>query len=312
MGIETLREELDFSMRAKFITGLPCGQGAIGKEGALETSEEFSTFAEALADNTCRLTKINTVDCVDERRTIALGDGTVDPDILANRVVAQLPGGLVLPVTKAAVAADLVVVRDAKDFTAAYLTMYELLTGLGYEDGGHKGCGASKLVEKSTEEEVEIGSLLGSLPVVMDTNDETPRVVSMNRETKRRRLSDGYYGTWSPAWHEAFLADKVPQNFSILADDPDDPVTHGHHSRGIYAVSEDGYGFAKNKFIDATGLEAFSYTVSAANTITRDIIKAIGGSDLERARLRTELGVDAPQVLNQLVVKGHPVFIQAA
>jgi hypothetical protein len=308
---EALREDFEMPGNVRFITGLPFGNGTIGADALTESDVERQRFATSLQQHTVPLTKLNTADCVDDRQTIAMGDGTSDPEMLENRVVSQLPGGLVLHVTKAAVGANLAAVRDAKNFQAAYESMYEILTGLGYEDGGHQKCGASTKVEASVADVVDSQLLLRTLPVLTNVDDLTAGYIEANHVTKQRRLEDGFYGLWTPGWHEAFLADKVPQNFSILADDPEDQVNHGHHGRGAYAIAADNAGFAKNRFIRVTGQEAFATTIAAADRLTSDIITKIGGSQAERARLRLEFGIDTPQVLNQLVVKDFPVYAQA-
>lgn len=295
-----------------FVTGLPFGKGLIGRARPFETSEDMSAYASALQSCTMPLTITNTADCVDERQTIALGDGTTDPEMLMNRVVAQQPGGLGLAVTKAAVGADLAIIKDAKTFKDAYMIINGILIKLEYEDAGHAKCGASTLVEKSVADEVETEALLGTLPALTLVTHDTPRLLAVNQETKRRRLADGFYGGWSNTWHEQFLMDQVPHNFSILADDPNDHETHGHHGWGALVINTPGYGFAKNRFIATTGQEAFATTVATAEDLTTKLIAQIGGSQEERFRLRLEFGVDAPQVFNQLVVEGFPVFAEAA
>jgi hypothetical protein len=312
MMYEPIHQEFDMPTHADFVTGLPFGNGRIGEYQKFKTREEQISFAQGLQAYTLQLTMRNTADCVDERRTIALGDGTTDPRLLAARVVPQLPGGLVLPVTKAAVAANLAVIRDVKDFTGAYLVMYDLLEQLGFIDGGHQKCGASALVEQSVAHELSDDVLLATLPVLTTVDTQTSMLIGLNQQTKRHLLESGYFGNWRSLWHEAFLGDKVPQNFSILAEDPNDPVTHGHHAAGVYVIKSADRGFAKNQFIDMTGREAFATTVSAAATLTNRIISRIGGSQEERARLRLEFAIDTPQVLNELVVKGIPVFAEIA
>lgn len=312
MSGERLSGELLMPNQVVYVTGLPFGKGAIGERYPLLTDGERQEFADNLLLSTRPFTKGNTADCVDERRTIALADGTDDPDLLRQRVVPQKAGGLGLPVTKAAVGADLAVIRDARDFRSAYEIMVDLLVELGYEDGGHGDCGASKKVEVSVADEIEVHALMGTLPALTSFDHSQQYLLDLNRQTKNQRLESGYYGTWSNTWHESFLADRFPQNFSILAVDHEDTATHGHNGSGLYVVRTPGVGFAKNDFIDRTGKESFATTVSTADTLTQDIISRIGGSQEERARLRLEFAVDPAQVLNQLVVRDFPAFADAA
>jgi hypothetical protein len=309
-GFFPMYEEFEVSKSATFVAGLPFGEGKIGISPALKGQEEYDAFAQALGDCTVPLTVTNTADCVDGRRTIALGNGINDDAILEQRVAPQLPGGLVLAVTKAAVGADIAILRDAKGFKDAYLKMYDVLTALGYEDGGHKGCGASGGVESSVTKHIDDDPLFQTVSLLTPVDDSTANLVRLGLYTKQKRLAEGFYGDWSSEWHEGFLMDKVPHNFSIL--EADHTETHGHRELATYTVTSDGFGFAKNRFISRTGQQAFGETIATADKLTSDIIAQIGGSAEERARLRLEFAVDTPQVFNGLAVKGMPVFAEAA
>ena len=287
---------------------LPFGMGAVGNRYALETPQEEAEFAEQLDAYVRPLTAANTADCVDDRPTIALGDGTDDPEVLSKRVVYQLAGGLGLAVTKAAVGADAAFLRDAKSFKDAYLTTVDFLVTLGFTEAGHKGCGASKAVESSVANELPEADLMVALPALTDVDDKTAYYLERNWETKRQRLETGFYGTWSHEWHEGFLSERFARNFSILADDPNDHEVRGHNASGALVIKVPNVGFAKTAFARETGKMAFADTP----TLIPELLFRMGGSDEERGRLALELGVDPAQVLNGLVVKDFPAFLKAA
>jgi hypothetical protein len=94
---------------------------ASGKVG-----QRYPLVTDDLRANIVALTKPNTADCGDERLTVSMADGTNDPTLIRNRVAPQLFGGLGLATTKALVAANAVVIRDAKDMWGAYLTVSQL------------------------------------------------------------------------------------------------------------------------------------------------------------------------------------------
>jgi len=290
---------------------LPFGIGKVGERYPLVNDAEIQEFAEQLGSYIRPLTITNTADCVDDRPTIALGDGTNDPETLESRITYQLAGGLGLALTKAAVGADAAYLRDSKNFQEAYLTTVEQMTRYGFTESGHKDCGASKAVEKSVVNELNEADLLATVPALTHADDYTAYYIERNWQTKRQKLEDGFYGAWSNTWHEGFLSDKFAQNFSILAENPNDEDTHGHDASGVLVIQTDGMGFAKNMFTRETGRMAFADTPSMIPKLA-ELIKALGGSEEERGRISVELGVDPAQVLNGLVVKDFPAFVKAA
>jgi hypothetical protein len=288
---------------------LPFGRGEIGKKHPLQTPEEKIEFARQLQPSIRPLTIHNTADCVEDRPMIALADGTTDPDELARRVTYQLPGGLALAFTKAAVGADAAYLRDARDFKDAYIKTVDLLAALGYRDSAHNDCGADKVVEESVAHDLSEDQLMVALPALTAVNERTGYYIARNWETKRQRLGDGFYGGWDPAFHVAYVSERFPDNSSIVAEDPTDHATNGHHASGAAIIQKPGYGFAKTDFYNRTGRMAFGMTPN----IPVEIIHKLAGSEEERARIALELqGVDPQQVFNNLVVEGFPAFAKAA
>ncbi|HUA12884.1 MAG TPA: hypothetical protein VL989_00015 [Candidatus Sulfotelmatobacter sp.] len=284
---------------ASQLTLLPFGEGKIGRDK--RASDEL--VASQLPNYLRPINMPKTADCVDGRSIVSMADGTNDPDVLNARIAHQLPGGLVLAVSKAAVASDLVVVRDAKSMRGAYETMHKLLADLGYQDGGHADCGASKHVEnsvaKALDEEV-VGATLSTLDAMPVGFSE---VYGLNARTKQERLMNGFYTNWSQGWHEDFLSQRVPGNFAFLKEE--DGELHGHYEQGV--TLPNGPGFAKNAFNEEVGGSLFCMTLGTLQTLVVDLSRKVALSQRERQRFELEMQQDAFSVLN-LLATNIPVF----
>jgi hypothetical protein len=284
----------------QFVDRLAIGHPENSIKSDLQTADQLQAFGGKLREHTTELTHPQTADCMDERTTVRLGDGTTDPEILKHRITNQLPGGLVLAATKAAVAADVAMLRDAKSFQDAYLLMYDFLTKLGEEDGGHAHCGASKFVEASVEQPVAREIAIPTLGAIMLIDDSRKAAFDKNAETKLRHLDNGLYNGWSPAWHEEFLQQHAPQNFSHL--------TEVHNADGVYLLTQEGAGFAKNAFTEDTSQECFGVTVPKMIELSAKI----GGNAEEQTRLLVAFGTDLLDVSDKLIAEGLPAFADAA
>lgn len=287
----------------KMLNRLAIGQVDSKIRSDLKTDEEIEVFAQALSRHTQPLSASNTVDCMDDRKILSLGDGVNDPGRLRQRVAKQLPGGLVLASTKAAVAAGAAYLRDAKSFKHAYEITGGLLVGMGYQDGGHAHCGASTFVEQSVAKPVAddialptVGAVLG---VSMTTEPGAAKAFWANRQQVDQLLQDGFYGDWSTQWHEDYLQSQVPQNFSHLSE--------VHRADGVYLISQPDMGFAKNAFIEETNHEAFGVTTYTMS----ELADKLGGSEQERLRLRLAFADDLLNVSNQLIAPDMPAFTDA-
>ncbi|MGZ6004662.1 MAG: hypothetical protein ACXWLH_00765 [Candidatus Saccharimonadales bacterium] len=287
---------------------LAIGVNAEGRiKSSLETEQQMAQFGALLAEHKRPITHPYTADCMDDRTTLRLADGTNDVLTLRNRITYQLPGGLGLAVTKAGVAANAPIIRDAKTFKDAYEIFSNLLTRLGYEDGGHAGCGASKFVEDSVANTVERGILLPTIKAVRAVNEHQTEIFDRIQRNKARRLESGFYSGWDPGWHEDYLSQKFPQNFSYLqtADDP----AHGHRANGIYFIEENGMGFAKNAFHAHTGQMAFGVTT---NILTELVRKLSPADKLGQETLLLAFPDDVVNVSDKLVALDMPAFADAA
>src|SRR5579884_1053243 len=165
MGFETRghTQEL-YPSPAIMVTRLAFGEGAIGANIDLEDrqlGDQLASFTRPIPQNLS-----NTADCPDGRRILGLHQGSNEPSELANRVTHQMFGGIGLAATEAAVAADLVIVRDASDFRDAYEKFTDYLSNIGFKDGGHLGCLASATVEERATSVIPLDTAITALGAI--------------------------------------------------------------------------------------------------------------------------------------------------
>lgn len=295
-------QEAGSAGRAVLLGQLEFGRGKIGESASFDESE----IGLILGDYVRPLTVHRTADCVDGRPIVSLADPSVSQDAIHSRVAEQMPGGLVFAVTCAAVGANMAIVRDAKDFKQAYLTMYEILTSLGYEDGGHAHCGASTFLEQSVEHEVELDAKVDTIGAIRPGSKPTSQIAKQNRKHKKELLLSGFYSKWDNHFHEEFLFEKAPHNFATL--ESDDTPLAGHYEKLVLAVSKSGYGLAKNPLVSETGHMAFGLTTSSPTRIIEDIGPRIKASDQELARFLYEFDASGLDIFNILTAKGIKVY----
>lgn len=286
---------------------LPFGQGVIGQQYPLESAEAERQFAAELGKYIRPITIQNTADCVDDRPIIGFHNGASDSETIKRRITYQLPGGLGLAVTKAAVGAEASFLRDASDFWDAYRKTVDFLQRLGYQESAHQDCGASKNVKVTVENQVAKPQLEATLPV-LGVDERTAYLFERNTQAKRDKLKSKFYDTWNPVRHADFVKLLSPQNFAYLAEKRDDHETHGHYASGLLVVRAPGVGFAKTAFAHETGRMAFSDTPS----LVEELVQKIAKSEEERDRLRLEFAADAVNVVNVLVPPNFPAFALAA
>ena len=123
-------------------------------------------------------------------------------------------------------------------------------------------------------------------------------------EQKARAAAAGFFDDWSHEWHEAFISSRYPQNYATLYHD--DSETAGHNGSGIYVVQPDGYGFAKNAFVEETGgQESFGLTPA----LMRRLADLLGRDDEECRRIELAFYADTLDVGACLVVPDMPIFV---
>jgi len=263
-------------------------------------------FAQDLGGHTEQLTNPKTIVCIEDRGITATGTGEDDPVELRKIVHSQWAGGMTLATTKAALAANAAFLRDARSFTEAYLITDKLLRDLDYEDGGHANCGASGLVQASVENPVAREIAIPTIGAIIEVNNSREALFDKNAAQKRNLVGRNFFADWTPAWHEAHLQQTVPQNFTHIKTAND--ASHGHYGQGLYVMTQEGVGFAKNGFIEDTGQLAFAATVPKV----AEVAYAIGGSDEERERILMGFAADLLDVSDKILAPGFPAFKQAA
>lgn len=276
----------------------------IGKFGSpLETRESKILLASEAEDYTGEITILRLADCVDDRFIIQFAAGSNDPAVLRTRAVYQQPGGTILHFTKAAVAANLAIVADAKDFNHAYQLVYNYLVTLGWEDSGHADCGASKNVELSVANPLPAGLLLPTLDEIIGLAEnpaERASVVRQNEAHKHELLHNGFYSKWSNEAHEDHLRQNAPQNFATLSKE--------HDPYGLLIIRKPKTGFLKNQFIKATGKRIFAATTEQWEIAVNQLCPL----EEEKARMRVALADDLLTVSNTLIEPGMPLLALAA
>lgn len=285
---------------------------AIGKEGADRiysalTEEQKPEYSQQLGQHIVdEVTNPMTVVCMEDRPDVDFADGTTDPAALRERAYFQWPGGLYLATTKAAVAANAAYLRDATSFKDAYLLTAQVLGAMGYEDGGHAGCGASGKVKASVEVPVARELALPTIGAIIEVNQSRTDLFDKNAANKQRKLEDGFFDGWTQAWHEEYLEKNVPHNYSHIKTEAD--AVHGHKAKSLLVVTEKGKAFAKNAFYQDTNDMSFGVTPPAVI----EIAHKLGGTPEEREALVVGFMTDLLDVSDKLIAPGMPTFAQAA
>jgi len=280
-----------------YTDGLAFGSGKCSSPLSVLTQK--ITLADEIDNNLGKIIDDSVADCIDDRLIIGFAAGSNDPYRLQHRVVYQQPGGTVLHFTKAAVAANLSVIADARDFKQAYQRMFALLTNLGWQDSGHVDCGASKNVERSVAEPLSSDELIVMIDRLIgnaENQAERRDLISQNEAHKYQLLNKGFYGSWTAVDHEKHLREKVPQNFATLAGE--------HNPYGVLVIQEPGYGLVKNQYIKTTGRPVFTATTAQWDKVIKQLCPLV----IEQERMYAALADDLFSVIKILCAPGMPFF----
>lgn len=282
------------SKNSPISTRLSFGIGKIGKDH--ETEDKLIELVEKYRR---KITRTNTAVCIDGRPDIRLADGTDSKATLRNRVLPQLPGGLFLATTKAAVAADIIATRDAKDFKQALNMVEVILTKAGYENGGHAGCGAINVVNQSALASLraeEVFDALTALGFAVDSQKELS-AIKLIVSNKKKKARAGFYD-YNPDDYTNHIKETWPENFAYLDEGDADHPTKNHEETCLFILKSDG--FSKNAFFEDTGLMTFAISLE----IVGEVAKLLSPIAEERHRLIIAFLEDALSVANQLIKPG--------
>lgn len=271
----------------------------IGPGYEFRDTADFSGAARAAAEEAHDYTITDAALCIDERGMIQLGDVT-DPDTLKRVVAPRLPGGTYLAATKAATAANIAVVRDAKTFEEAYDIVAGLLDRAGYKDAGHEECGAETNAALSVEEQVDAETAFATVSAVGFAKPDERGAFDTLEANKRQLVSRGFYVGYDPKAHKERVQRTSPQYFATLQTAPD--AVHGHHGSGLLVLDK-GKGLTNNHALTAER-KLFVYTADFA----RKLANELGGSDEERRMTELAFHGDLIDVGNTLFAKpeGEP------
>jgi hypothetical protein len=287
---------------------LPIGQenvdgDKIGPGYVPYEEQEAQDVSRAAAEATRPVTVTKAAYCIDGRPYVRVGD-IEDPSELEAIVAAQLAGGTYVAATKAAVAANITAVRDAKSFTEAFGIVAGILGRSGVEDSFHEGCGADKnvvsdeQVDPTTAHAVFTAAGWVEKPSEENGNDDERALVEQLHANRKARIDAGFYKDWSTEVHQEQVRTRFPQHYAVLQTSHD--PTHNHHEGGAYDMEEEGVGFAKNEFTRRTGgKQLFGYTRAYAHQLA-DIL---GGSGEERRMLQLGFDYDLLDVGNVLFAR---------
>lgn len=278
---------------------LPIGQAnvdgkKIGPGYEIRDAEEATRVTAEVAEATRPLTIKKAAHCIDGRPFLSVG-GVTDPSALEEIVASQLAGGTYLAATKAAVAANVVAIRGAKNFEEAFDIVGGILFRAGYQDTYHEECGADN--NAASDKQVAPDTALAIFKAAGWVKPGQEALVATLHSNKKARLDAGFYEGWDPAAHAERVRKNFPQNYAILQSGTD--PTHNHHERGAYGVEAENVGFAKNEFVERTGDQLFAYTRPCA----AELAEIIGGSEPEREMLRLAFDYDLLDVGNVLFAK---------
>jgi len=289
----------EFNMLTKTVAyagDLPFGNGHYASR--LTTREKKLNLAGQLGSNIGAITKHKLAGCMDDRLILSFASGSFDPSL----IVWQQPGGTYLHLTKAAVAADLAIVADAKDFKAAYSIIDNYMTSYGWQDAGHAVCGASANAERSVAEPMAGSDLLLGLDLVLGKAADPKHrqfIIEQNEAHKAHKLNSGFYGSWSSGYHEQQLHDRVPHNFATLETT--------HRPSGLLVIKTPDRGLNKAQLYEATGERVFAATTSQYSQAINLLCPAGG----EKARMQVALVDDLLTVSQTLIAPGMPVFAES-
>jgi hypothetical protein len=284
---------------------LPIGQenssgDRIGPGYVPTDEQEAQDLGRAAAESTRPLTVTKAAYCIDGRGYVRVGD-IEDPAELEAIVAPQLPGGTYLAATKAAVAANVTAVRDAKSFTEAFDIVAGILGRAGIEDSYHEQCGADKNAD--SDEQVDPETAHATFSAAGWASEDERGLVDQLHANRKTRIEAGFYKGWSTEVHQDRVRRQFPQHYAVLETSHD--PTHNHHEAGAYDVEEEGLGFAKNEFIRRTGgKQLFAYTRAYAHQLA----DVLGGSPEERRMLQLGFDYDLLDVGNVLFARpeGEP------
>lgn len=296
---ETTNKGIEMSNELVLVGYLPIGQpntngDKIGPGFQPRTPGEVDAIINAARNETRPFTISNAAFCIDEREIVQLGNIT-NPDILRKIVAPRLPGGTGLASTKAALAANAVIVRDAKTFPEAYNRVTGVLSRAGIKDAGHKGCGAEVEAGTSVKHQVDFETsfvLSRTLGIAQDGEEQAIRIL---HENKTRRASDRFWDTYNPDFHRERVLATAPEYYAILKTEHD--KVHGHHGSGLY-VTQGDEGLP-NGFAEQWNHMLFVYT----HAFARQLSRILGGSEEERRLIELAFVDDLIDVGNVLFAK---------
>ena len=245
------------------------------------------------------------IGCMDERLLVSVGldeNKIDDPDTLRNFPIFQLPGGADLATAKAAVLADLAVVRDQKDFVDVLKLVSRTLKENGIINMPHDGCGARKYVKTSIDEAADNDTMHQTL-LTLGVNDSGSLldIVQSNNEHGMKLSADGFFDSYTPEIYDDLMRSYHPETFTYLKAENDE--MHGHYGSSVLFVQPDHY-FDNYEYHQESDRYSFALTLG----IVGKLASLFCVSKYEHERMVQAYYMDTLNVAKQIVMPGMPVY----
>lgn len=240
--------------------------------------------------------------CIDDRTFLAFANGQSDPEFFRGLITYGAPGGAVLAVTKAFVAARPKVIEGIYDFTDMYVFSGKLLQSLGILDAGHMGCAAEELVKESVEKALSPEQVAQNMGGFILLGEHDIAGLEIIRRNKLEAADGRRFDSWTPRFHQDHLRGDHPSRYATLDTTPEDPVLKGHTAAGLL-IPEHG-GFNKNLATEETGKKFFNLS----NEFIHTVADRVGVTREESRLIYLALYDDAINVGNQIFYPGMPAL----
>ena len=245
------------------------------------------------------------IGCMDDRLLVSVGldeNKIDDPDTLRNFPIFQLPGGADLATAKAAVLADLAVVRDQKDFVGVLKLVSRTLKENRIINMPHDDCGARKYVKTSIDEAADNDTMHQTL-LTLGINDSGSLldIVQSNNKHGKELSKDGFFDSYTPEIYDDLMRSYHPETFTYLKAENDE--MHGHYGSSVLFVQPDHY-FDNYGYHQESDRYSFALTLG----VVAKLASLFCVSEYEYERMVQAYPMDTLNVAKQIVMPGMPVY----
>lgn len=303
----------------KLIGELDWAEGRVGVGHTPVDEAKKQQVASLLDHNTLPITSVENhprraenalginlpIGCMDERLLVSVGldaNKIDDPKILQHFSYYQLPGGADLATAKAAVLADVAILRDKKDFVDVFSMVSQILKESGIINMPHDGCGARKYVRTSIDEAADSDTMYHTLRGLgVDDTGQLMDIVQANNDHAKALAADGFFDSYTTDFYDDFMRASHPKTFTYLKAENDE--THGHYGSSVLFVRP-GHYFDNYGYNQESGRYSFALTFE----ILGKLASLFCISDYEQERMVQAYRMDTLNVAKQIVMPGMPMY----